>query len=88
MGIVRNRSMPGWRTSHGTSNFGACHHMEHLIYVSNNENNYSYPYYYYYYYYYYRYHEGLGAGGVKFAPGFIGLVQLFSALVSGVFRTV
>jgi hypothetical protein len=45
-------------------------------------------YYYCYYYYYYRYHEGLGAGGVKFAPGFIGLVQLFSALVSGVFRTV
>ena len=32
-----------------------------------------------------RYHEGLGAGGVKFALGFIGLVQLFSALVSGVF---
>jgi hypothetical protein len=49
------------------------------------ERNYPTPHYHYYYHYH---HEGLGAGGVKFAPGFIGFVQLFSALVSGVFQTV
>jgi len=46
--IVRNRSLPGWRVTYANTshmehlgnNFG---HMEHLIHVSNNENNYSYP---------------------------------------------
>ena len=32
--------------------------------------------------------KGLGAGGVKFAPGFIGLAKLFFAFVSDVFQPV